>query len=102
MHECNAHIGFLFISSLTSWDVTLATDLNKTCDMPNNAATNVPQDSVTLTCWTTSTTRSGKATTGKRAISPGWHRALVPVAQPGLTNRDWSLIFSPGCHMNRD
>jgi hypothetical protein len=22
MHECNAHFGFLFISSLASWDVT--------------------------------------------------------------------------------
>jgi serine/threonine protein kinase len=41
-------------------------------------------------------------TSGKQGISPGWCRASVPVAQPGLTNRDWSLLFSPGCVTNRD
>jgi hypothetical protein len=37
------------------------------------------------------------------------NRASVPVGfglqsrlQPGLTNRDWSPIFSPGCYTNRD
>jgi hypothetical protein len=41
-------------------------------------------------------------TSGKHAFGPGWFRASVPVAQPGLTNRDWSPIFSPGCYTNRD
>jgi hypothetical protein len=41
-------------------------------------------------------------TSGKHGISPGWFRPSVPVAQPGLTNRDWSPIFSPGCYTNRD
>jgi histone deacetylase 1/2 len=41
-------------------------------------------------------------TSGKQVISPGWCRASVPVAQPGLTNRDWSPIISPCCIMNRD
>jgi hypothetical protein len=41
-------------------------------------------------------------TSGKRVFSPGWCWVSVPVAQPGLTNRDWIPIFSPGCYTNRD
>jgi hypothetical protein len=39
-------------------------------------------------------------TSGKQGISPGSLGPSVPVAQPGLTNRD--PIFSPGCYTNRD
>jgi hypothetical protein len=41
-------------------------------------------------------------TSGKQGFSPGSFGASVPVAQPELTNRDWSPIFSPGCYTNRD
>jgi hypothetical protein len=30
------------------------------------------------------------------------NRSSVPVAHLALTNRDWCLIFSSGCVMNRD
>jgi hypothetical protein len=41
-------------------------------------------------------------TSGKQGISPGSFGPSVPVAQPGLTNRDRCPIFSPGCYTNRD
>jgi hypothetical protein len=46
--------------------------------------------------------RLNPGTSGKQGISPGWCRASVPVAQPGLTNWDWSPIISHGCCTNRD
>jgi hypothetical protein len=47
-------------------------------------------------------TLAEQLTSGKPGFSPGSYRPSVPVAQPGLTNRDWSPIFSPGCYTNRD
>jgi hypothetical protein len=46
--------------------------------------------------------RDSVDTSGKQGISPGSFGPSVPVAQPGLTNRDLCPIFSPGCYKNRD